>query len=132
MRNGGGDTLDSYENFLISPDHMVFLTNLPLCVHIDIDTMDKPVLITHSCITSNLNDEIDDIKKGYTSGTFLWSRDIGQLTNSGYFNVFGHTPLKEPLVLNDFACIDGGCTYGYELWALDLLTLSVIRQPFVK
>ncbi len=48
---------------------------------------------------------------------------------SGYelFNVFGHTPYKEPLIRKYFVGIDTGCAYGRRLSALHYPSLRVVQ-----
>jgi serine/threonine protein phosphatase 1 len=63
--------------------------------------------------------------------TALWRRDDG-FRPDGAFRVFGHTPSKEPVIRDHFACIDTGAAYkGYHtMTAFHWPSKAVVQQAF--
>lgn len=67
-----------------------------------------PVLVTHSFLYC--------VEKGDPLGV-MWMRDfyINEYweKKQPFFNIFGHTPVDNPIVKDVYALIDTGCVYGY-------------------
>lgn len=65
--------------------------------------------------------------------TSLWARGF-LFPDDGLYRVFGHTPQREPLINERFACIDTGAAYrkfGYGVMtALVTPAMEVVTQPY--
>ena len=117
LLNGGQKTLDSYlmkpvqsEFFPIPPDHMEFFKSLRLFYEtkdfIFVDAGLRPRVPLETQKTEDL----------------LWIRDkfISTKYDFGKRVIFGHTPLKKPLVETNKIGIDTGAVYGNALTCVEL------------
>lgn len=61
--------------------------------------------------------------------TGLWARGF-VFPNDGYFRVFGHTPVKKPVITGTYAAIDTGCAYpaGHKLTAFQYPSMRTWQQ----
>lgn len=133
-RNGAETTIKSFGGFDKMRDSGVFewFSSLPLFAEWNRDDGQK-FLISHSFAYNGEDTWTDEV---------LWGRDAvySAMMNTEYnlydkekddgkfINVFGHTPLSEKshLKINDrHWLIDGACTYGGKLTALDLQTEKI-------
>ena len=107
FKNGGTTTIKEYEN---SPElllaHQEWIKSLTTYIkYPEIKNKEgRYLIVSHSGITSL---DLDEISK---SGNIYWNRST-PISNPEWFNVFGHTVVKEPLIHQDFADIDTGCFY---------------------
>jgi serine/threonine protein phosphatase 1 len=116
--NGGASTLDSYgltpaearAGRAFPEDHLRFLASLPLTY----ETEDY--LFVHAGIRPGI--PLAD----QSSEDLLWIRHefIESDRDFGRTVVFGHTPLREPLIAKNKIGIDTGAVYGGRLTAIEL------------
>ena len=117
LLNGGQKTLDSYlmkpvqsEFFPIPPDHMDFFKSLKLFY----ETED--FIFVHAGLRPKVPLETQKAED------LLWIRDkfISTKYDFGKRVIFGHTPLKKPLVETNKIGIDTGAVYGNALTCVEL------------
>lgn len=121
-QNGGGPTFDSYyekPNKLL--EHITWMQNLPLLIEFD------DLVISHSSAGEYLNSG----KKAEYEHDVIWGRHPNPPVIEGKFNVFGHTPRKNPLVEEHYACIDTGCVFGGKLTAMHWPSKEIVQQDFI-
>lgn len=117
LYNGGDATLDSYtrrgvqsEEDLIPPRHLEFFDNLSLYYETDL------YIFVHGGLKANIplaeQHEWD----------MLWIRDefIYSDYDFGKRVIFGHTPFRKPLILDNKIGIDTGAVYGNRLTCVEL------------
>lgn len=114
--NGGKETLHSYdiqpngmEKFI---EHQEWMNTLPIYLEFPevlIGPDKRMLVISHSCIYSYWEHRRDiGAKQG-----ILWGRDFFDVDKDfGIYNVFGHTPVEEPVIKEWGAMIDTGCIFG--------------------
>jgi len=117
LANGGQATLDSYrkdyshaEDNPIPSTHLDFFDNLRLYYETD------HYIFVHAGLKENIPlDEQDE-------WVMLWIRDefIYSDFDFGKRVIFGHTPFREPLVLENKIGIDTGAVYGNKLTCVEL------------
>lgn len=130
---GGKQTIASYKRDMDTlKKHIEWLKTLPMYIEID------SFFITHGfglpyyknrnakeAKTGLANNRISDEEKwGHE-----WEKDW---QNYQIFNVFGHTPYKQPKFTPNYCCIDTGCVYGGELSALKLGSTEVISVDVLE
>lgn len=145
--NGGVKTLDSYGNFnLLQDDIDCFFSKLEPYKIYDIKNKDgKKLLISHSSASGYLEEDKlenkeyrDNLDDGIVE-MLTWNRDLMYERNSqeklkilpfkNYFNVFGHTIVKEPIINERYAAIDTGAfTKDGYLTALEYPSMRVFKQ----
>lgn len=117
MFNGGRETLDSYlrcgegtQGYPIPTPHLEFFRNLSLCYETD------NYIFVHAGLKANISLEDQD------EWDMLWTRDefIASDFDFGKRVIFGHTPFREPLVLDNKIGIDTGAVYGNKLTCVEL------------
>ena len=117
LANGGQATLDSYlkdsnydEDNLIPSIHLDFFDNLRLYYETD----------QHIFVHAGLKENIP--LKEQDEWDMLWIRDefIHSDFDFGKRVIFGHTPFREPLVLENKIGIDTGAVYGNKLTCVEL------------
>jgi len=139
FHNGGYDTLASYGDDLdLLQHHRDWLRTLPHHIEFpELRIADRYLLVSHSsyaryyAATQKGGGDPDDI---------LWNRDISSgilKSRNPFFNIFGHTVSKEPIITDYFASIDTGCVYrehkGYgHLTAIHFPSLEIIQQPNIE
>jgi len=117
LANGGQATLDSYlkdhshaEDNPIPSIHLEFFDNLRLYYETD------QHIFVHAGLKENIPLEEQD------EWDMLWIRDefIYSDFDFGKRVIFGHTPFREPLVLENKIGIDTGAVYGNKLTCVEL------------
>ncbi len=117
LLNGGQQTLDSYlmksvqsDFFPIPPDHMEFFKSLRLSY------VTEEFIFVHAGLRPPLPLESQKTED------LLWIRDpfISSNYDFGKRVIFGHTPLKKPLVETNKIGIDTGAVYGNALTCVQL------------
>jgi serine/threonine protein phosphatase 1 len=115
--NGGWKTLESYgmyesseDNSAIPTEHRDFYESLKLYVELEdyyvVHAGFKPGLD----ITKQTEDEMLWIRKTFVSSDFDFGKKI----------IFGHTPFKEPFIMQNKIGLDTGAVYGNRLTCLQL------------
>ena len=115
--NGGWKTLESYgmyessdDDSAISSEHRDFYESLKLYVELEdyyvVHAGFKPGLD----IIKQTEDEMLWIRKSFVSSDFDFGKKI----------IFGHTPFKEPLIMQNKIGLDTGAVYGNRLTCLQL------------
>lgn len=117
LYNGGGVTIRSYQQeggFHLPPSHLSFLKSLHLYYETD------RYIFVHAGLRPGVplaeQDRFD----------LLWIRDefIRAKLDLGKVVVFGHTPFRRPLVMEDKIGIDTGAVFGGPLTCVELPTLE--------
>jgi serine/threonine protein phosphatase 1 len=117
LANGGQATLDSYlkdhshaEDSTIPSIHLDFFDNLRLFYETD------QYVFVHAGLKDNFPiDEQDEWDMLWIRDEFIYSDfDFGKRV------IFGHTPFREPLVLDNKIGIDTGAVYGNKLTCVEL------------
>ncbi|NVM21575.1 MAG: serine/threonine protein phosphatase [Desulfobacterales bacterium] len=117
LLNGGQATLDSYlksahraEDNPIPPRHLDFFDNLRLYYETD------EYIFVHAGLKENISLEEQD------EWDMLWIREefIYSDFDFGKRVIFGHTPFREPLILDNKIGIDTGAVYGNKLTCVEL------------
>lgn len=130
--NGGDTTLKSYEDHPEQlQEHLDWFKTLPVYkefpdvkIH---DTRSRHLVASHSSIARVWDQRNEVDIKEHT----IWNRDVqyGTLKSANeIYNVFGHTPVKKPLLKPGYALIDTGAAYGFKLTALHVPSLDIITQ----
>jgi serine/threonine protein phosphatase 1 len=129
-RSYGAKSLGSLEKNTTFEMHLRWMKTLPCFLefnHVNGDKT-KNLLVSHSSICryfsqrSNLSKAMEyDI---------MWDRMIPPDAIHGAFNVFGHTPVKKPVISEEdgYAFIDTGCVFGGKLTALRYPEMEIIQQ----
>ena len=124
LLNGGQQTLDSYlakpvqsEFFPIPPDHMEFFNSLRLFYETE------KFIFVHAGLRPRVPLESQKTED------LLWIRDkfISSRYDFGKRVIFGHTPLKKPLVEPNKIGIDTGAVYGNALTCVQLPDLVFFK-----
>jgi len=124
LLNGGQQTLDSYltkpvqsESFPIPLDHLDFFKSLRLFYETE------EFIFVHAGLRPRVPLESQNTED------LLWIRDkfISTKYDFGKRVIFGHTPLKKPLVEPNKIGIDTGAVYGNALTCVQLPDLSFFR-----
>jgi len=145
LYNGMIPTLKSYgitspnpkdkdtENYKIFLEHQKWMNNLPLYLVIDeVDAKGRKVLLTHSSASSAWRIPEEDRDLGtWFKDSLIWERDYNPKPIEGLYNIFGHTPIEEPLITEHYAAIDTGAVFGYKLTALRFPEMEVYQQDFI-
>jgi serine/threonine protein phosphatase 1 len=131
LNNGGNTTLRNYDStpgdFKLPKDHYKFFSNTKLYWETD------NYFFVHGGISPELTIE-ENLNSEYEREQFIWQRDhVYAKTNVWNKTVvFGHTPVKEPIVKEHVLGIDTGCVYkkrGYGvLTAVALPEMNFIQQ----
>jgi serine/threonine protein phosphatase 1 len=122
--NGGQQTLDSYltksvqsESFPIPPDHMDFFKSLRLFYETE------EFIFVHAGLRPRVPLESQNTED------LLWIRGkfVSTKYDFGKIVIFGHTPLKKPLVEPNKIGIDTGAVYGNALTCVQLPDLVFFK-----
>ncbi len=117
LLNGGMTTLESYQaeergemEALIPPEHVAFFENLFLYIELD------DYYVVHAGFRPGVDIE------NQSSEDLIWIREpfIFSDHNFGKKVIFGHTPLAEPLVMDNKIGLDTGAVYGNKLTCLEI------------
>ncbi len=122
LYNGGGSTIRSYSKggrFELPPSHLEFLESLLLYYETD------RYLFVHAGLRPGVPLEQQQRMD------LLWIRRefIFSMHDFGKIVVFGHTPLREPLVMDNKIGIDTGAVYGGRLTCVELPALRFYSVP---
>ena len=117
LLNGGMTTSESYqvgekleEEALIPPEHVAFFENLYLYIELD------DYYVVHAGFRPGV-----EVEKQATED-LIWIREpfIFSDYDFGKKVIFGHTPLAEPLVMDNKIGLDTGVVYGNRLTCLEI------------
>ena len=136
--NGGGATTRSYNGDTdLYHQHLEWMQSLPAYLEfhdLNVTTdRERHLVVSHSSIARYWQ------TRDTSTEDILWNRDVthGTLPSSNsFFNVFGHSIMKKPLITSAYADIDTGCVYnqhGYStLTALQFPSMKVYTQPNIE
>ena len=139
MQNGGIETIDSYDERTeaqkrrpafedyeaeevwranlpkVSKEHLNWMRQLPVKYETE------KFFFCHAGVDPEV--ELDD----QTPDDLLWIRGefLKSKKNFGKIVVFGHTPLEDVTIKDNYIGVDTGCTYGHKLSAICLETMTV-------
>ena len=117
LLNGGITTLESYQveekgetEALIPPEHVAFFESLFLYIELD------EYYVVHAGFRPGV-----EVEKQATED-LIWIREpfIFSDQDFGKKVIFGHTPLAEPLVMDNKIGLDTGAVYGNKLTCLEI------------
>ncbi len=117
LLNGGITTLESYQaeergetDALIPPEHVAFFQDLFLYIELD------DYYVVHAGFRPGV-----EVEKQSTED-LIWIREpfIFSDHDFGKKVIFGHTPLAEPLVMDNKIGLDTGAVYGNKLTCLEI------------
>ena len=117
LMNGGWNTVESYmagktdeDDSLVPPEHMAFFRSLKIYIELD------DYYVVHAGFRPGR------AIKEQTKDDMLWIRDafIYSDYDFGKKVIFGHTPVNEPLFLENKIALDTGAAYGNRLTCLEL------------
>ena len=124
LLNGGQQTLDSYlikpvdsEFFPIPPDHMEFYESLRLYYETDEFIFVHAGLRPRVPLESQKTEDLLWIRGKFVSSKYDFGKRV----------IFGHTPLKKPLVEPNKIGIDTGAVYGNALTCVQLPDLIFFK-----
>lgn len=117
LRNGGGDTIDSFngDGSLMKKHALWMIEKLKLYHE------------THNYIFVHAGLEPDTPLEWQEEETMLWSRSTDPI-NLGKTVIHGHTRLDDIWSVNDHIFIDTGATYGGKLTLLELPTMKTYED----
>jgi len=126
--------MTSDEKVLSFKAHKKWMGTLPLYLIIDgeVDAKGRKVLLTHSSASEawRIPEEDRDMSTWFKD-LLIWERDYDPQPIEGLFNIFGHTPIKKPLINDHYAAIDTGAVFGYKLTALRFPQMKIYQQDFI-
>ncbi|WP_415396285.1 metallophosphoesterase [Sulfurimonas sp. CS5] len=141
--NGGEEALSSYEQFgkEVWNSHFEYLKTLPYFKYYEIDGY-KPLVVSHSYIHHVWINKYHEYCK-YDGEDILWRHmhdkslfEADKEIENDIYNIFGHTPIKEPIITDRYAMIDTGATYnksGYgRLSAIHYPSLTVVQSKNIN
>lgn len=120
LANGGDTTLESYlkgdggrKDQILPPDHLAFFDSLGYYYETD------DYIFVHAGLKPRV------VLEKQKKLDLLWIRDefIYSDFNFGKRVIFGHTPFREPLILENKIGIDTGAVYGNKLTCVELPAL---------
>lgn len=113
LMNGGKKVYNAYKykhGTSKLETHLDFLSKLPYYLEFPEVKNDEGqhLLVSHSIATSL------DLDRCVETGALIWGRHFPEKdpSNGKWFNVFGHTPVPQPVLTDWFANIDTGCCFG--------------------
>lgn len=137
LYNGGDKALDSWGADLLPksqlPENVVaWMASRPAYLK-----MPGRLLLSHTGygLDSDINHWFPTLWGRYPhDGQFAYEPGSSKPTDDGYFRVFGHTRVKEPIITKTYANIDTGCAYtGYgKLTALLWPSMEIIQQDNIE
>lgn len=113
LYNGGGTTLESYreeEGIRIPKAHLDFLEGLPASYETERFIFVHAGLRPGIPLEKQQEKDLLWIRDEFIASDYDWSKTV----------VFGHTPLREPLLEKNKIGIDTGAVYGYVLTCCDV------------
>ena len=155
IKQGGLETLNSYpkifnlqekkleiDNLKIN-EHLNYFKTLPLYIEQKFDGY-KNLIISHSFIIDKIDEYKLKIIDFNEKEDILWNRKVllkkfVDMDEKNYFNVFGHTIMKEELLTENFAAIDTGAflnKFDYikegDLTAIQYPSLKIFKQKSLE
>ena len=137
FNNGGKATLASYyrrRDVKQCKEHLRFVSRLPIYLEYDLrDESGRTLVVSYSAVGRMWSARYDDERKKSFAAHVLSGRGDDS-ANEGIFNVYGHTPVKKPVITEFSANIDPGCVYkNYwgekaRLCALEFPSKSIFTQ----
>ena len=118
IMNGGAKAIESYGGE-VDKEHLEWFASLPYIIE------DSNFVMSHSNAAVGL--KMHDAKT-YT----IWNRDFHEFFTDGRVNIFGHTPVDEPVFKEAYIMLDTGCVFGYKLTAYDTETGAIYQQENVE
>lgn len=137
MNNGGVNTILSYnKDFETLKKHYIWMSELPLYLEFPELKNDQGqhLLVSHSTAAA-VWDKFSHDDPSFRTG-IMWDRKSIPAKIEGIYNIFGHTPMKKPLVREHFANIDTGACfkrgdYG-KLTAIQWPSLTIYQQKNIE
>jgi serine/threonine protein phosphatase 1 len=122
LYNGGGGTIRSYMEggkFKLPEEHLRFFESLLLWYETD------QYLFVHAGLRPGVPlEKQDPMDLLWIRGEFIMSKyDFGKIV------IFGHTPLRQVLIMENKIGIDTGAVYGGELSCVELPSLKIYSVP---
>ena len=142
-RCGGDTTIQSYiDKHELLKSHLNWIKTLPLHIEYrDLKTKDgRYLVVSHSHVHKmweyrNSPKDSIDYESFKTAVLFGRNKDFD---NKEIFNVFGHTPIQNPIIEKHKANIDLGCVYKPKnpnlgkLCALEFPSMNIITQDYLE
>lgn len=123
--NGGGVTLQNYDyDDEKIKEHLEWMLTLPLIMKYD----EISLMVSHSSAAEYVNRGYKDEHTHFV----LWDRPSFPKKIQGFYNVFGHTPRREPLIKDHFANIDTSMSLKHKLTALQYPQMKVYEQKWIE
>ena len=116
--NGGQQTLDSYRDcrmWPLPPSHRLFLDSLRYYFESERHIFVHAGLRPGIPLTEQDNFDMLWIRHEFLESDFDWGKPV----------VYGHTPLKEPLLGERRIGVDTGCVYGRRLTCCDVISRRI-------
>jgi len=114
FNNGGEATLASYYRHggvRQCKEHLRFVSRLPIYLEYDLrDESGRALVVSHSAVGRAWGIR-HDAERAKSFAAHVLSGRGDDSANDGIFNVYGHTPVKKPIIKEFSANIDLGCVY---------------------
>ena len=114
FNNGGEATLASYYRHggvKQCKEHLRFVSRLPIYLEYDLcDESGRALVVSHSAVGRAWGIR-HDAERAESFAAHVLSGRGDDSANDGIFNVYGHTPVKKPVIAEFSANIDLGCVY---------------------
>ena len=114
FNNGGEATLASYYRHggvKQCKEHLRFVSRLPIYLEYDLrDESGRALVVSHSAVGRAWGIR-HDAERAKSFAAHVLSGRGDDSANDGIFNVYGHTPVKKPVIMEFSANIDLGCVY---------------------
>lgn len=114
FNNGGEATLASYYRHggaRQCKEHLRFVSRLPIYLEYDLrDESGRVLVVSHSAVGRAWGIR-HDAERAKSFAAHVLSGRGDDSSNDGIFNVYGHTPVKKPIIKEFSANIDLGCVY---------------------
>lgn len=114
FNNGGEATLASYYRHggvKQCKEHLRFVSRLPIYLEYDLrDESGRALVVSHSAVGRAWGIR-HDAERAKSFAAHVLSGRGDDSANDGIFNVYGHTPVKKPVITEFSANIDLGCVY---------------------
>jgi serine/threonine protein phosphatase 1 len=132
-QNGGIETMSSYSDDNLYQEHLKWINTLPYYIEYpELKLGNRYLVVSHSSFAYH--------PKKQDKEDLLWNRYVNNRTlpsANDFYNIFGHTVQKKPLIKEYFACIDTGAVFkerkGYgKLTAIHFPSLEVIQQESIE
>lgn len=125
---GGAHTLESY--YASCPDKKVPYSHLKFLVSTKLFHETDDFVFVHGGLPPNMTTK-EALEDEDVYSSFLWQREHLQTDNNWEKTVvFGHTPVRQPIVKNNMIGIDTGCVYEQfgKLTAVLLPEIEFVQQ----